>query len=324
MGCNVIDDGEKKRFDGLFTLIKGYVYERLTIELNKYARMGYEEYMSNRHTGGLEKAFGYIKEVGVNYPQVTMDILHGIESIVKDNNRTYFGEVSSAVYCAFWSCMCVFEIGAELEYLKVNDGLNYGDSPKNIGERVVRIMIKDKLFRSDIRKYISIYELAQRLDKGVIVGSDGVGLLAKVYEICYEIALTTFFISLEREKTGTKGKELPAELDTLKARDILGKAIRAGLCTDLFYWNGGITLLAYFAKRMSDYLELPARSYKDDSGNVSRGVYWRPFITLFDYKDKKRTETECTIQLSQVAYKARGSKGIFYPKGADIVDALFP
>lgn len=69
---------------------------------------------------------------------------------------------------------------------------------------------------------------------------------------------------------------IPEGLNNNKAKSILSKAINAGLCDNNYKWLKSKALLAYFADRVSEYLELGKGEY---DGKVKTS--WKPFETLF-------------------------------------------
>lgn len=75
----------------------------------------------------------------------------------------------------------------------------------------------------------------------------------------------------KREETG-----IPSEFDDEQAKEILKKAINAGLCDNDYKWLKTKSLLAYFADRVSEYLKLGKGEY-DGKAKTS----WKPFEILF-------------------------------------------
>ncbi|MDD2953718.1 MAG: hypothetical protein PHC95_11225 [Parabacteroides sp.] len=69
---------------------------------------------------------------------------------------------------------------------------------------------------------------------------------------------------------------LPKELDTVKTKNLFKKAIAAGVCDDTYKWLKSKALLAYFADKVSEYLNLGKGEY-DGKTKTS----WKPFETLF-------------------------------------------
>lgn len=69
---------------------------------------------------------------------------------------------------------------------------------------------------------------------------------------------------------------LPDELNTDKAKSILQKAINKSLCDRNYKWLNSKALLAYFADRASDYLNLGKGEYDGKTKTA-----WKPFETLF-------------------------------------------
>ena len=76
--------------------------------------------------------------------------------------------------------------------------------------------------------------------------------------------------------TERKVKQIPAELQTETARQILDKAISLGLCDNEYHWQKTNSLLAYFADCACEHLKL---SKAEQDGK--KKTYWKPFETLF-------------------------------------------
>lgn len=76
--------------------------------------------------------------------------------------------------------------------------------------------------------------------------------------------------------TERKVKQIPAELQTETARQILDKAISLGLCDNGYHWQKTNSLLAYFADCACEHLKL---SKAEQDGK--KKTYWKPFETLF-------------------------------------------
>ena len=77
-------------------------------------------------------------------------------------------------------------------------------------------------------------------------------------------------------KQREKKRPFPNELNSDKAKNILQKAMEAGLCDDAYKWFKSKALLAYFADKASEYLGLCKGEY-DGKPKTS----WKPFETLF-------------------------------------------
>lgn len=78
------------------------------------------------------------------------------------------------------------------------------------------------------------------------------------------------------DETKNKPTPLPEVLNTNEAKSILQKAINAGFCDANYQWGKTKALLAYFADRVSEYLELGKGEY-DGKAKTS----WKPFESLF-------------------------------------------
>lgn len=99
---------------------------------------------------------------------------------------------------------------------------------------------------------------------------------------------------------------IPEVLRTEKAAKMFEKAISKGLCDECYKWNYSKSLLAYFADRASEYLQL---SKAEQDGKPK--VFWKPFETLFQISG-----------LSGARNTYTNKTGIL-PKNHKIVDAIF-
>lgn len=109
--------------------------------------------------------------------------------------------------------------------------------------------------------------------------------------------------------------EMPSEFDNKQAKEILKRTIDAGLCDETYYWRETIQLLAYFADKMSHYLNLSSKMDKD--GNIVTS--WEPFENLFDYKGKEIGRNK----LKDAKQNWMRLNLEFYPTGYKKVDALY-
>lgn len=85
-------------------------------------------------------------------------------------------------------------------------------------------------------------------------------------------------LEISENKTKT-ALDLPIELSTDKAKNLLSLAISNGICDNNYKWLKSKALLAYFADRASEYLELGKGEY-----DGKRKISWKPFETLFGNK----------------------------------------
>ena len=99
---------------------------------------------------------------------------------------------------------------------------------------------------------------------------------------------------------------IPEELRTEKAAKMFRKAISKGLCDECYHWKHSKVLLAYFADRASEYLQL---SKAEQDGKPK--VFWKPFETLFQVSG-----------LSGARNTYTNKTGIL-PQNHKIVDAIF-
>ena len=99
---------------------------------------------------------------------------------------------------------------------------------------------------------------------------------------------------------------IPEELRTEKAAKMFRKAISKGLCDECYHWKHSKVLLAYFAERASEYLQL---SKAEQDGK--KKVFSKPFETLFHVSG-----------LSGARNTYTNKTGIL-PQNHKIVDAIF-
>ena len=102
----------------------------------------------------------------------------------------------------------------------------------------------------------------------------------RVQNMLKEMGVEPFPLQIDNpEKTGNEANNkptLPETLNTDKAKSILQKAIDVGFCDANYQWKKSKALLAYFADRVSEYLELGKGEY-DGKTKTS----WKPFESLF-------------------------------------------
>ena len=100
--------------------------------------------------------------------------------------------------------------------------------------------------------------------------------------------------------------DIPEELRTEKAAKMFRKAISKGLCDECYHWKHSKVLLAYFADRASEYLQL---SKAEQDGK--KKVFWKPFETLFQVTKLSDCKNEYTNKSGKL------------PKNFEVVDAIF-
>lgn len=111
--------------------------------------------------------------------------------------------------------------------------------------------------------------------------------------------------SKPQQETIENGVTLPIELDTEKAKALLQNAIQKGLCDSNYKWLKTKALLAYFADKASEYLNLGKGEY-----NGVKKASWIPFETLFGINNLANTKN---------GWKKTGT----LPGGYEDVDKLF-
>ncbi|NCB84749.1 MAG: hypothetical protein EOM44_09720 [Bacteroidia bacterium] len=111
------------------------------------------------------------------------------------------------------------------------------------------------------------------------------------------------FLSFEKQ-----AHIFPVELQTVEAKQVIAKAVELNLCSvdnGVYSWGETKALLAYFADRASEYLQLGKGIY-DDKIKIS----WKPFEMLFRIKGLAQTKKD---------YQRTGNT----PIGFDIVEKIF-
>ena len=103
-----------------------------------------------------------------------------------------------------------------------------------------------------------------------------------------------------------KANQIPVELQSEAAQQILKKAIELGLCDDNYHWNGNKNLLSYFAERTSERLEL---CHAEQNGR--KKTSWKPFEKLFSISGLSGPQND---------YR---NKGANLPLGHETVDSIF-
>jgi hypothetical protein len=112
----------------------------------------------------------------------------------------------------------------------------------------------------------------------------------------------------------TKPKtRLPNKLNTPKAKTIFDRAIELGLIviteTGYYQWKDTKQLLAYYAEKMSEYLNLTNKLDKDGNKTTS----WKPFEIIFDTKNLKDAKYGSWMKTNTK----------FTPTGFERIDKLF-
>ena len=102
---------------------------------------------------------------------------------------------------------------------------------------------------------------------------------------------------------------LPVELRSVEAGKLLGKLIQNKFCDDKYDWKRSKILLAYFASKASDTLELSNRM-----AGARKAVSWKPFESLFTIKGKK---------INHLAQAYRDLQNMGKADGQEDIDRLF-
>lgn len=133
------------------------------------------------------------------------------------------------------------------------------------------------------------------------------------YDVCNDIS-QKYIRPLPEERGGKPqqgSSEFPKEIDTDKGRELISKAQEAGFIScdkGKFKWERTKVLLAYFAMKATEYLNLPSR--ETDNGTT---ICLSPFEVLFQKNNLK----------ASVNAERQRNGGDFLPKGYIEVNALF-
>lgn len=200
-----------------------------------------------------------------------------------------------ACFDSFWSIEIKF--ANRLDALLLERGINLLWYQQESG-----IYLKNHRCITDVDYYIGSYELARKYIDEALPKLDKQAVSENPKLIGNDI------------KTMDENN-LPSKLNTDKAKKILQKAIQANLCDDSYTWKGSMQLLAYFADKMSHYLELTYKMDKD--GNIQTS--WKPFETLFEYEGK--VQGKAKLKGAKQNWMKNNTR--FEPTGHEKIDALF-
>ena len=154
-----------------------------------------------------------------------------------------------------------------------------------------------------IQAEISKYEKCMR-DSISQASDTGLCSVYNVISIVWNYVLSEAIIA-ELKQQAVKLSILPDELNNDEAKSIISKAIAKGLCDNNNCWLKTKALLAYFADRARDHLNLGQGEY-DGSTKTS----WKPFESLFGVNGLSGAKRD---------YQKTGT----LPNGHNIVDELF-
>ena len=206
----------------------------------------------------------------INVYQSNLDYCHSCKVTAKD------------VYDEYWEiCLNVDSLPKCVKAMAVrfeNVGIPvwvcdpHSDYIKQISNKIWRMEQQGVITKSQASDLMCLFDL---LAKWVMVW------VFRVQNILKEMGVEPLPILTDKsEETGdeTKNKPtpLPEVLNTNEAKSILQKAINAGFCDANYQWGKTKALLAYFADRVSEYLELGKGEY-DGKAKTS----WKPFESLF-------------------------------------------
>lgn len=214
-------------------------------------------------------------------------------------NNLWTGEPYSDIVLNALQIGAITEKDLEHEFMEMCPDID--SIPKYL--QVTRVKFKDVLSRIPDKDYYSFDNLLFNqndneysgrvqplVEMGVITHKEAEDILVSVSMIIRDInwavnKIAEMYKELEKMALpSTNGQEatknIPVELQTEEARELLGKAVKVGLCTEDYTWKKGMQLAACFAKEMSDRMNLGKGQNQEGVKRVS----WKPFEVLFDFK----------------------------------------
>ena len=206
----------------------------------------------------------------INVYQSNLDYCHSCKVTAKDVYDEYWEiclNVDSLPKCAKAMAVRFENVGIPVWVCDP-----HSDYIKQISNKIWRMEQQGVITKSQASDLMCLFDL---LAKWVMVW------VFRVQNILKEMGVEPLPILTDKsEETGdeTKNKPtpLPEVLNTNEAKSILQKAINAGFCDANYQWGKTKALLAYFADRVSEYLELGKGEY-DGKAKTS----WKPFESLF-------------------------------------------
>ncbi len=159
-----------------------------------------------------------------------------------------------------------------------------------------------KKIRDVVKCRNTIVATAEVLDKDELQQYFDGGLIS-VYEKFYYKPKTADAASTQQAAPAVR--PLPEILNTDKGRELLQRTINGGFCDEAFKWLKSKSLLAYYADKANDYLEIRKGEY-DGREKTS----WKPFETLFNVKGLAGARND---------YQKTGT----LPDGSTDIDRLF-
>ena len=240
-----------------------------------------------------------------DYISTVHTIIDEVKSIIDNPNIPRSEKVDNVFTWIVFYTMTLFVKDDRLKRYKRRPHVQI-DRSKDYKEQIFSNIVLGEEYSDQMCSYLGVYEAAKLLNMEYLI---------PIVEISASVCVWAKMLSARKNRENKKIGNIPNELDTEKARGIFIKTISSGLCDSSYRWNDTIQLLAYFADKMSHYLNLTQTTDKD--GNIV--TRWKPFETLFDYEGKEQGKDK--LKGAKQNWMRLNTK--FEPTGFEKVNALF-
>lgn len=273
--------------------------ERSAQQLPAKIKAGYSRFIGFVETNGGDEG------IDIFFQNVKNELLATVDSQTREERYLYACRLIEPVQVFATDYLCPYyeESYSHIRALYTNEG-THEDYLKFLCYMVrqyVNVLDAVLLMKGD-----DLLEIQERMDIRVLPERDEICLSGILGGIKIANAYINALPRRQNEpQQGAPG--FPEELNTTKARELIDKAVEAGFITvkeGRHRWNDRKVLLAYFAFKATEYLDLE----KIAGATVS----WKPFETLFNVRNLKQAKAD--FEKYNVAFE---------PKGRDGLDPLF-
>lgn len=251
------------------------------------------------------QSFEHINVSNFDYSSTVHTIIDEVKSIIDNPNIPRSEKGDNVFTWIVFYTMTLFVKDDRLKRYKRRPHVQI-DRSKDYKEQIFSNIVLGEEYSDQMCSYLGVYEAAKLLNMEYLI---------PIVEISASVCVWAKMLSARKNRENKKIGNIPNELDTEKARGIFIKTISSGLCDSSYRWNDTIQLLAYFADKMSHYLNLTQTTDKD--GNIV--TRWKPFETLFDYEGKEQGKDK--LKGAKQNWMRLNTK--FEPTGFEKVNALF-
>ncbi|KAA5262270.1 hypothetical protein [Bacteroides faecis] len=253
----------------------------------------------------LIQSFEHMRVSNLDYNFTVNTIIDEVKSIINNPNIPEREKGDNVFTWIVFYTMTLFVKDDRLKRYKRKPYVQI-DRSKDYKEQVFSNIVLGEEYSDQMCSCLGVYEAARLLNMEYLI---------PIVEVSTSVCVWAKALLARKNRENKKLRNIPNELDTEKAKGIFIKTISSGLCDSSYRWNGTIQLLAYFADKMSHYLNLTQRTDKD--GNIVTS--WKPFEILFDYEGKEQGKGK--LKGAKQNWMRLNTK--FEPTGFEKVDALF-